>query len=96
MKKENLIGLENKLKALKSAPHCANCGKVHPEIFGYDGEHKGGLTVCCQENICGRNEEFNFGDAQYSVRACCWAVAEIKFKLKNIDVAKLKGIQRSS
>ena len=93
--KDDHAELAVRLKELQKEPHCANCGRIAPEVFGYGGEHESGLTVCCQDNVCVNNEEFTFGDHQHSVRACCWAAAELRFRMKGVDVVKLKGIQRS-
>jgi hypothetical protein len=61
------------LEMAKIEPHCENCGRENPDTSD-------GYTVCCNETVCcgGRGEKF--GIPTDYVRACCWAVADKKFK----------------
>ena len=86
--------LLKKIGVLQKTPHCSNCGIVHPDITEYSDIDHEGHTACCNEKVCNNLEEFNFGNSETSVRACCWAVAELKFRLQGVDYLLLGEIRR--
>ena len=93
--KKDPAALIRHIEELKKHPHCVNCGRVDPETFGFSEGQETALTPCCQESICERNEEYRFGNEEVSVKACCWAMAELQFQWQGIDVARQKGMHRS-
>ncbi len=86
--------LDEKIKLLKKKPHCSNCGAIEPKIFGYAQIDRSGFTVCCNEAVCVNEEDFYFGTTDLKVQACCWAVAELEFKNKGVDILSLPEIKR--
>lgn len=53
--------------------HCENCGRENPST-------EDGYTTCCNELVCDGRDSYTFGpDTGKTVRACCWARAEVKF-----------------
>jgi hypothetical protein len=82
------------IKEIQRQPHCANCGKINPGITPYAKIEKGGLTACCHEEICCHLDDYIFGNDSVGVKACCWAIAEKMFKVRNIDIHQLPGISR--
>ena len=87
--------IQKRLEATQKQPHCANCGKINPPIFNFYDGYEAGLTQCCHEAVCERLDQYNFGNLKVSVKACCWSVAEMKFKIKGVDVTQEKGMYRS-
>ena len=91
-----MTDLDKKLERIKNNPHCQNCGDVNPEILDYsDGDTKG-HTQCCNESLCVGEKKFKFGNDKHKVDACCWAMAEIKFKQEGIEISDLDQITRFS
>jgi hypothetical protein len=87
---------KKKVEEIEGNPHCRNCGSINPEMIQYTSEHKEGLTECCHEIICKSEEQYEFGDVKTVVKACCWAMAEVRFKLDGIDINNLENIRRFS
>ena len=90
----NPLNIHSYLKELSSHPHCCNCGEINPEVGDYAGIAETGFTICCNEAVCKHEHLYLFGDGIDSVEACCWAVAELKFKEAKIDVSKMFEIRR--
>ena len=85
--------LRKRIEQVRNSAHCRNCGKINPEMVE-DGDMPHAYTKCCNEALCDRLMEYIFGNNQVSVQACCWAVAELEFIARGIDVAKQKGMNR--
>ena len=85
--------IAKKLKDVRNNAHCANCGLINPEMVE-DGDMPEAYTVCCNEKVCDRLVEHTFGNKKVTVKACCWAVAELEFKARGIDVARQHGMYR--
>ena len=78
-------------------PHCRNCGAIDPPITGYSTEDdQGGFSECCNERLCHHEDLYYFGNKKFSVQACCWAVAELEFRSRGIDIHQLEEIKRWS
>ncbi len=74
--------------------HCQNCGKIDPKVLDYGHGESANFTECCHDFLCKGNNAYIFGNDEITVEACCWAVAELKFKFQGIDVLKQKGMTR--
>jgi hypothetical protein len=85
---------EESLKALRKHKHCCNCGDVNPEMIHYADTTDEGFTMCCDEDLCDSSKMYRFGDEKISVEACCWAAAELMFKMKGIDISTFESITR--
>ena len=85
---------QDKIKELESKRHCQNCGKVDLTLLDYGQGEGEAFTQCCHDAVCDGTTLFIFGNKEIEVRACCWAVAELKFKAQDIDVLKQKGMKR--
>ncbi|MCA9400148.1 MAG: hypothetical protein KC713_00875 [Candidatus Omnitrophica bacterium] len=89
------MSFQEEIQALRSQPHCQNCGALNPVKISYSSESEDeGFTQCCHESVCRSTQDYLFGDGAVMVKACCWAVAEKTFKAQNIDIHQLNGIQR--
>ena len=87
--------VRKRIEEIKKHPHCVNCGIIHPEMVE-DSEMPKAYTKCCHEAVCDQLLEYTFGNNEVSVKACCWAIAELEFKAKGVDVAKQQGMRRLS
>jgi len=88
--------IQKKLDYLAQHAHCADCGAVDFEMVSYGDGPQDGFTQCCNEKVCDRLNEYLFGNEEVSVHACCWAVAELKFKLQGVNLSKHHGMSRLS
>lgn len=91
-----MTDLEDQLYRLQQHPHCQNCGQTDPAFIKYGDDTQDGFTACCNENICRSQKQHTFGDGKYSVKACCWAHAEILFRQQGVDLARLNSMKRTS
>jgi hypothetical protein len=79
--------LTKAIQQTERANHCESCGTLNPNVDD-------GYTTCCNELVCrgtGRNSTSRYGYSHYSQsrfgtktdngKACCWAVADLKFEL---------------
>ena|SRR3989338_7684000 len=86
--------IKERLEGIHKRPHCADCGTIEPSVISYGGGSRDGFTECCNEKICDGTHNYLFGNDRVSVRACCWAAAELKFKLQGVNLSKHHGMSR--
>ena len=84
---EQLVRLTQKV-------HCSNCGKLDPQIIHYSENDKAGYTECCQDSICRHDKQYIFGNDKFSLKACCWAVAELKLKKQGVNIHQQNEMNR--
>lgn len=78
-----------RIEEMSKAPHCQNCGEINPDLYsGYE------YTSCCNEALCDSLEKYIFCNEQICAKACCWAMAEAKFILQEINVLGQEGMRR--
>jgi hypothetical protein len=83
------MDLKEKIKLMSVSPHCQNCGEINPHLYpGYF------YTSCCNEAICDSLEKYVFCNDHICTKACCWAMAETKFLLQEVNVLGQEGMRR--
>ena len=87
--------IQKKILEVRNSPHCKNCGLIDPEMVE-GGDLADAYTKCCNELVCDRAVQYQFGNEKVSVTACCWAVAELEFTARGIDVTQQQGMWRLS
>jgi len=60
--------------------HCENCGKENPTL------NSDGYTECCNELVCDGRHQSDFGNADFSVKSCCWGKAFDKFREQGQEI----------
>lgn len=63
-------------------------------MLEWTGMEQESHTQCCHEAVCKGLNDYPFIGEEVTVEACCWAMAELQFALKGIDIFKLKSIRR--
>ena len=89
------MDIKSNIEQLKNHPHCCNCGKINPEVVAFSDNHnEEGHTQCCNEAVCRHEKLYFFGNEEIETKACCWAMADLQFRLRGIDVHLQKGMKR--